>query len=281
MIFSQDVENYEVIIIDSGSNDNTIEIAKRYPSRIYEISPDEFHHSKTRNLGVELAKGIFIVFLTADAIPLNDNWLSNILDNFNDKKVGAVYGRQIAFKWANPMEKFFYSYFYSDKKIVATKDDIQNLLKFWMEFVSSNVNACYRKNIFNELKFREDLEVAEDKDIAIKILKKDYSLVYEPKAMVFHSHDYSIKSAFWRRYKEGKMIAKIVEKSDLISYSVIKNVGINYFINETKSLVRNNPIWIPYALVYEFSKYLGMILGRFSSDRKKGVEKNCSTNCPQ
>jgi len=94
MIFSQDVENYEVIIIDSGSNDNTIEIAKRYPSRIYEISPDEFHHSKTRNLGVELAKGIFIVFLTADAIPLNDNWLSNILDNFNDKKVGAVYGNK-------------------------------------------------------------------------------------------------------------------------------------------------------------------------------------------
>ena len=90
MIFSQDVENYEVIIIDSGSNDNTIEIAKRYPSRIYEISPDEFHHSKTRNLGVELAKGIFIVFLTADAIPLNDNWLSNILDNFNDKTGGVI-----------------------------------------------------------------------------------------------------------------------------------------------------------------------------------------------
>lgn len=95
MIFRQDIDKqYEVIIIDSGSQDSTLEIARRYPVKILEISANEFSHGRTRNQGARVANGGIVVFLNADATPTNEYWLKSIVDNFkNDERIAGVYSR--------------------------------------------------------------------------------------------------------------------------------------------------------------------------------------------
>ena len=74
----------ELIIIDYGSTDNTLNTAKSYPVKIIKIQPEEFGHGKTRNLGANLANGTHIVYLTQDAIPYSINWLKELTEPFKD-----------------------------------------------------------------------------------------------------------------------------------------------------------------------------------------------------
>src|SRR5262245_6686324 len=86
---------FEVLVVDSGSSDATLEIVRRYPVHIEQIPPEAFHHARTRNAVASLARGEFLVFLSQDAIPASDTWLVSLLKNFQDPQVGAVYGRQL------------------------------------------------------------------------------------------------------------------------------------------------------------------------------------------
>ena len=80
-VFEQKTKyEYEVICVDSGSTDNTIDIIKKFPCKLYQISPEEFGHGKTRNYGASKGTGEFIVFITQDALPVDENWLENFID---------------------------------------------------------------------------------------------------------------------------------------------------------------------------------------------------------
>src|SRR5215469_2378362 len=87
--------SFEVIAVDSGSTDGTVEFLRRIPVRLRQISPETFHHARTRNLAASLATGEILIFLSQDAMPASDLWLSKMISNFDDPKVGAVYGRQL------------------------------------------------------------------------------------------------------------------------------------------------------------------------------------------
>ena len=97
-IYNQETNyRFEVIVIDSGSSDQTLDIVKKYsPVQLVEIQPGEFGHGKTRNLGAEGSKGDYIVFLNADAIPANKKWLTPLIAPIiKDKKSAGVYSRHI------------------------------------------------------------------------------------------------------------------------------------------------------------------------------------------
>ena len=106
---NQTYQDFEVVVIDSGSTDKTLEIAREYGCRIYRIKPEEFHHSRTRNLGAELARGDYLVYITQDALPLNDNFLEMLIKPLEDDKVAGAYGRQIAYPNAKPMDCLLYT----------------------------------------------------------------------------------------------------------------------------------------------------------------------------
>jgi rhamnosyltransferase len=251
--------NVEIVVVDSGSTDNTINIAREYNARIFSIKPQEFHHSLTRNFGAERSRGKVLIYLSQDALPLNSSWLSNLLAPLERSDVAAVYGRQIAYPNAKPVDAFFYSYFYPDTKKILTKEDTVDLRKFYLDNIFiSDVCSAIKRDAWEILKFRDEIFMSEDKDFALRVLKTGYKIVYEPKAVVYHSHDYTLVSLFRRRFKDG------VAYSYIAPYGSDKFVsnGMKYFLEEVKFLTKRYPKWLPYALIYDFTHFLAFQLGK-------------------
>ncbi len=89
------VNDIELVIIDSGSDDRTLEICRAYTRNIVEIPPTEFHHARTRNLGAERATGEFLVFTVQDAVPIGNHWLYKLLYPIQEGQASAVSALQI------------------------------------------------------------------------------------------------------------------------------------------------------------------------------------------
>ena len=246
MIFNQKYDDFDVLIIDSGSTDETLEISKRYPTKITSIKPEEFHHSGTRNFAASMAQGKYLVFITQDALPVGDNWLSSLLSPFSDSDVAGVYGRQIAYNSANIIEKFFYSYFYPDEGFSISHLP-ENLEDFYIDNVFlSDVNSAILKDVWGKHKFNEDIIMAEDKDWAIQVLKAGYKLIYKPRATVYHSHEYNLTSVFTRRFDDAAAMSQICGNN---SGTGSFKKGIKYIFGEMSYVLKNKPIWLPYAIL--------------------------------
>ena len=88
-------DSVELLVVDSGSTDGTVEAARRAGARVVEIPPEEFNHGATRDYGISKARGEIVVLMVQDAVPNDSNLLETILQRFSDPEVAGVYVRQI------------------------------------------------------------------------------------------------------------------------------------------------------------------------------------------
>jgi glycosyltransferase involved in cell wall biosynthesis/GT2 family glycosyltransferase len=184
----------ELIVIDSGSRDRSREIARAAGAELIEIAPDEFGHGRTRNLGAERASGELIAFLTQDAVPAA-GWLDALRESFAmAERVGAAFGPHLPRRDTSPMiarelTEFFAGFAPDGRAAVQGPGDPTFL---------SNVNACYARACWEELRFA-DVPYAEDQAFAVAMLEAGWTKVYNPRAAVYHAHDYG-PVEFLRRY---------------------------------------------------------------------------------
>ena len=207
-VFSQKgVGEFEVLLVDSGSTDATVKIASQFPIRIEQIRPEEFHHARTRNFAANLGTGTIIVNLSGDALPASDFWLRELLANFSDPGVGAVYGRQLP-KPGSPMERHdTYDRIYGDQKIV--KDPACRNEMGYRFYHFSDVNSALRRSMWEKIPFPEDFKIFEDLAIAKRILDAGSKIVYEPNAPVFHSHHYTSAQLVKRYFDIGYTLKQL------------------------------------------------------------------------
>jgi glycosyltransferase involved in cell wall biosynthesis len=184
----------EVLVIDSGSRDRSLEIARSAGVEVLEIAPEEFAHGRTRNLGAERTSGDLICFLTQDATPRR-GWLAAYREAFElDARVGAAYGPHLPREDTSPMiarelTQFFAGFAPDGRPVVQRAGDPTFL---------SNVNACYARACWEEIRFR-DIAYSEDQAFGADMLAAGWSKVYHPGAAVLHAHDYGA-AEFMRRY---------------------------------------------------------------------------------
>jgi glycosyltransferase involved in cell wall biosynthesis len=197
----QGIAGVDVLIVDSGSTDRTLQIAGRYPVRIAEIPPNEFHHARTRNFAATLSQAEYLIFLSQDAIPEDSNWLASLLKNFSDSEVGAVYGRQLPRHETTSERYSALSAIYGPTRIVKETANKRQLGFRYYHF--SSANAAVRRDVWAATRFPEDLKVFEDLGIAKRILDAGWKIVYEPDARVLHSHDHSTVGLFKRYFDIG------------------------------------------------------------------------------
>lgn len=184
----------EILVIDSGSRDRSVQIARAAGVEVLEILPKTFGHGRTRNLGAERTRGDLICFLTQDATPL-PGWLDAYREAFTlSDRVGAAYGPHVPRPDASPMiarelEEFFATFTPDGGPVVQRPGDHGFL---------SNVNACYARGCWEEIRFRE-VAYAEDQAFGADLFAAGWVKVYHPGAAVLHSHDYGFPG-FMRRY---------------------------------------------------------------------------------
>jgi rhamnosyltransferase len=192
----------EIIAIDSGSTDKSINIINQYPVTLVQIPPSEFNHGDTRNLGVRIAKGKYVVMTVQDAKPSNKFWLQHLLDGFINDNVAGVCGQQIVAhkKEYNPVDWFYPVNEPSIKSFhFKNREDFENLSGEEKKNICGwdDVTACYRRDLLLKLPFRK-INFAEDLQWASDAILAGYTIVYNSFAQVQHYHDMNKDFAFKR-----------------------------------------------------------------------------------
>src|SRR5690606_12320966 len=100
--------DFEVLVIDAGSGVGPPELGEEAGFRVERIPPERSGHGRTRNLGVRLARGAFVCFLTDDVLPVTPDWPLRFVRILSDPRTAGVYGRQVP-RDATTMEMYFVS----------------------------------------------------------------------------------------------------------------------------------------------------------------------------
>jgi rhamnosyltransferase len=235
---TQTLKPAQIIVIDSGSTDGTADTAAKHGCKIIKIEPDNFDHGTTRNLAVSSIQTEFVVFLTQDAMPVDENMIIELIKPMQaDSNIAVCYGRQLPRPGAGPLERLAREFNYPAEPVLKTRKDIENLgIK---TFFCSNSCSAIRRSIFNKLGgFKNNVIVNEDMLFAAKAILHDYSVYYSAKAKVFHSHSYSLLQTFKRYYKIGRFFAdnqEIFKHAGLKSYGGdMLKVGVRTFWRERR-----------------------------------------------
>jgi rhamnosyltransferase len=207
-IFAQKTElDYEVLVIDSGSNERTLEIIRGFPKvRLHQIPNKEFGHGRTRNLAASMADSEFVVYLTDDSVPSHDKWLDYMIEPFSiDKNIGCVFGKQIPrphcfVTLKREVTQVFKSFGDDGSISLQRKTELTEQLGITNNFMS-DVNSAIRKSIWEKVNF-QDVNYAEDQLMGIDMLNAGYIKAYSPLGSVYHSHDYPLTKYFKRKFDE-------------------------------------------------------------------------------
>lgn len=259
MLKKQTMKPDEIIVVDSNSDDSTVEIVKNNNVRLIEIKREEFDHGGSRDLALRESIGDYVLFLTQDAEIGSEAYIENIISPFEDEKVAMVCGRQIAKNNATSYERLIREFNYPNKKMIKTKDDINTLgIK---AYYMSDVCSAYRKDIYLKIGgFKHSILTNEDMLIAATALRNGYKTAYEPSAYVYHSHNFTLKQEFNRNALVGSFLKQ--NKKELGDCNV-SSEGIALVKYVSKTLLKDKE----YISFYRFgliciAKYLGNLYGK-------------------
>lgn len=253
-------DDYEIVVIDSGSTDESDELAERAGARVHRIEARDFNHGSTRNLAAALAQGEILVFTSQDAYMADDRVLAKLIAPLSDEHVGGTYARQIAHLDAHPPERFFMEFLYgpaSRTQRIETPHDLSPKTTIF-----SNVCSAIRRDVFERFRFVDDIIMSEDQEWSRRVLLAGYELRYVADAAVHHSHPYTLPQAFRRFFDSGVSAERSYMPGSGTDIKVLRHWVIRYAVGELRYLWRGgNARWVPYAIVYEGAKLLGLQLG--------------------
>lgn len=212
-VLHQDIDgDFEVIMIDSASEDAVLTQLPEDPRlSVYGIPRQSFQHGRTRNLGVALAAAPYVAFLTQDALPVNSEWLRQLIQPLQENpQAVAVFGRHIGHdQHPGTIHTSLAAHFqgFSHQKYYSKFDDLpvfyqqRPSVRQHLHFYSDN-NSCLRKSAWLEYPY-PDVCYGEDQLWADWLIQWGYTKAYAEHAVVKHSHFYSPEDEFERARTEA------------------------------------------------------------------------------
>jgi glycosyltransferase involved in cell wall biosynthesis len=198
--------DHELLVIDSGSTDGSVELARRHGARVVEIPPGEFSHGGTRNRLMELASGDHVAFLTQDSQPAGPDWLAALLGGFTlGDDVALVFGPHRPRPDASPMVRRELIDLFT--RFGGARVDRGDVALGPGTFFSS-ANGAVARWAWERVPFRP-VAYAEDQMLARDMLAAGLAKAYVPEAAVIHSHDLPPVQAFRRYFADFRALAEV------------------------------------------------------------------------
>lgn len=268
------VQPEQVLILDSESSDRTVDLARAAGFQLCSVERAKFNHGGTRQAAAEMLDDAdILVYMTQDAVFAGRKSLSNLLAPFNDPRIGAVCGRQLARPGAQAIETHARTFNYpatSDVRSLASRKKLGIKTVFM-----SNSFAAYRRSALMSVGgFPAHVIFGEDSVTAARLLLAGYHIAYVADACVYHSHAYSPMQEFKRYFDIGVLHSR--ERWLLEEFGQANGEGRRFVVSELRYLWQRCPLQIPSALLRTGMKLLGYRLGRVESQLAPAIKRQLS-----
>lgn len=254
---------HEVIVVDSGSTDGTLDIAERFGCRVVHIAREDFSFGRSLNLGCESATGDLIVITSGHCVPVDRHWLQRLVQPLIDGEASYSFGRQLGGDDSHFSEKRIFAKYFPEHCGNGQK-----------EYFCNNANAALTYTAWAQLRFDEELTGLEDMELAQRLVRDGGRVEYVPEAKVYHYHQESWSQIQRRFEREALALRHImpnihVGPVDLFRYiltSVVKDWSIAW----------REGIWFKHALDifrYRVHQYRGVYKGNNEHRKLSHSEK--------
>lgn len=218
---AQDVSTpLEIIVVDSGSRDETLAIAEEFAAQVHHVAPGDFNHGLTRNTGIAHSTGDIIVLMTQDALPADNHLITHLMAAYDDPAVGGAYARQMPRSDADCLTARNVTAHLTGQLtphvrelVPATFAKLAPMDRYILcNF--DNVCSSVRRTVWQEIPFTRN-DFGEDLDWSKRALVGGWKIAYVPAAAVIHSHDRPIKYEYKRTYMCHRKLYELFEVSTI------------------------------------------------------------------
>jgi glycosyltransferase involved in cell wall biosynthesis len=256
--------NCEIVIVDSGSTDGTLDIAEKHGCTIVHIKREEFSFGRSLNIGCHAAKGEVLVITSGHCVPAHPDWLHNLCQPLLNSTAQYSYGKQLGgpnsyFSECRVFEKYF-----------------PNVSKLPQEgFYCNNANSALLKTTWQRHRFNEELTGLEDMALAQKMLKEGGKIAYVANAPVYHYHSENWSQVRRRFEREAIALQQIMPNVHVGWFDTIRYTLSSIWVDikkatESKQLFKNlTPI-----IRYRYYQYTGSYRGNKKHRKLSQTEKD-------
>jgi glycosyltransferase involved in cell wall biosynthesis len=228
-IAKQAEQDVEVILVDSGSTDATVGIARRYPVKVVSITPKSFTFGYALNQGIAASSGEFIVIASAHVYPVFPDWLERMLAPFSDPKIALTYGKQRSVSYFS--EKQIWEQWFPDESNPRQEHPFCN-----------NANAAIRRRLWEQQPYDEALTGLEDLAWAEWAIRQEYLLAYVAEAEIIHIHS-ETKRKVYRRYNREAIAFKRIFPDERFNLWDFLRLSISNISSDLWHAARQRVLW--------------------------------------
>ena len=278
MLYRQTIKPKHVILLhtmDQEGQEQPVPVIEGSNISVVRIEKAKFDHGGTRRYGASLSHADILLFMTQDAVPVDEYLIERLLEPYEDPWVAATYARQLTDQGAGLVERYTRHFNYPAHSRVKSMEDRKELgIK---TYFCSNVCASYRNSIYKKLGgFVEKTIFNEDMIMAASIIRSEYRIAYVAEAKVLHYHKYTYRQQFTRNFDLGvshKQYKEIFQelKSETEGQKLVKHT-IAFLCGRKKYLL------VPDLLLSSGFKFLGYRIGRHYALFPKAVRMRLSMN---
>jgi len=201
-ISQQTYTNPEVILVDSGSTDETLAIAAQYSVKILHIQPEDFTFGRSLNTGIAAATNDLVVFISAHCYPIYPDWLEKLTHPFSNHNIALSYGKQCGGETNYYSERQFFRKYFPDNSVLQQAHPY-----------SHNANAAIRRKLWEIHPYNENLTGLEDLAWSSWAMESGYEIAYVAEAEVVHEHNETMKQVYKRYMRESIALKSILPNS--------------------------------------------------------------------
>ncbi len=250
----------EIIVVDNGSDDNSVAIAQNYPVKLVEELEVKSSYA-ARNRGIADARGEIIAFTDSDCV-VSASWLKDAIKGFKKDTIGAVAGEILGYRQENFIEKCLIEMKHMSARASLIYPPLPKI---------QTANALYRRAVFDAIGFFDpQLLSGGDADFSWRMqLESNYKIHYRPTAIVYHQHVNSLRS-FCRqkafhgsgelnlqsKYADSLYRPKFGKKFEQSGAYLLYRATGKFVIHAAKS-IKGIALFKPYAFAAEWLNFLG------------------------